>query len=217
MSHADGLDSTPPLDELLLTAELRNRDRYQLLTSLVVPRPIAWISSRSAGGIPNLAPFSYFAALSATPFLVGISIGSRRGVVKDTLRNIQETNDFCINIVTERHLEAMNESSGEHPPEVDEFAVAGVTMAEAESVTAPYVADCPAVLECTLQQQLELGNGGNVFVIGEVRAVRLSQGLTRLPDSFLIDPDALRPVGRLGGEGYTLVRDIRSLARPAVR
>src|SRR5690606_311515 len=169
MSHADGLDSTPPLDELLLTAELRNRDRYQLLTSLVVPRPIAWISSRSAGGVPNLAPFSYFAAISATPFFVGVSIGSRRGVVKDTLRNIQETNEFCINIVTESHLAAMNESSGEHPPDVDEFAVAGVQMAESEAVTAPYVADCPAVLECRLQQQVDLGaDGGNVFVIGEV-------------------------------------------------
>jgi flavin reductase (DIM6/NTAB) family NADH-FMN oxidoreductase RutF len=212
-----GPGSTQPPDRLLLTAELRNRDRYQLLTSIVVPRPIAWISSRSAGGIPNLAPFSYFAALSATPFLVGISIGSRRGVVKDTLRNIQETNDFCINVVTERQLAAMNESSGEHPPEVDEFGIAGVAMAEAEAVTAPYVADCPAVLECTLHQQVDLGGGGNVFVIAEVVAVRLTAALPHLPDTLLIDPEVLRPVGRLGGEGYTLVRDIHSLARPAIR
>ncbi|NIQ58759.1 MAG: flavin reductase family protein, partial [Gammaproteobacteria bacterium] len=76
-------------------------------TSLVVPRPIGWISTRSGEGVPNLAPFSYFAAISATPMLVSVSIGARRGEPKDTLRNIRETGAFCANIVTERHLEAM--------------------------------------------------------------------------------------------------------------
>ena len=98
------------------------RARYQLLTSLVVPRPIAWVSSRSAAGQPNLAPFSYFAALSATPFLVGVSIGHRRGAPKDTLRNVRETGAFCVNLAAEARLSALNETSGEFPPEVDEFA-----------------------------------------------------------------------------------------------
>src|SRR3954447_5712904 len=82
------------------------RARYQLLTSLVVPRPIAWVSSRSAAGQPNLAPFSYFAALSATPLLVGVSIGHRRGVPKDTLRNVRESGAFCVNLATEARLSA---------------------------------------------------------------------------------------------------------------
>nr|MDQ3309251.1 flavin reductase [Gemmatimonadota bacterium] len=87
------------------TAELSGRERYQLLTSLVVPRPIAWVSTRSEAGAPNLAPFSYFAALSSSPFLVGISIGTREGEPKDSLRNIRTTGAFCVNVVTEAQLE----------------------------------------------------------------------------------------------------------------
>lgn len=202
-------------DPLLVTDELANRDRYQLLTSLVVPRPIAWISSRSPGGVPNLAPFSYFAALAATPMLVGVSIGSRRGVLKDSLRNIQETGVFCINVVTEHHLAAMNESSGNHPPEVDEFEIAGVEIAEAERVQAPYVADCPAVFECRLHQEVELAPGA-VLVIAEVVGVRLSPELSRVPGTYSVDPAALRPVGRLGGELYSLQGEVVALGRPVV-
>jgi flavin reductase (DIM6/NTAB) family NADH-FMN oxidoreductase RutF len=206
----------PAIGQLIRTDELRNRDRYQLLTSLVVPRPIAWVSSRSLGGIPNLAPFSYFAALSATPLLIGISIGTRRGVVKDTLLNIQETGVFCVNIVTERQLEAMNLSSGEHPPEVDEFEVAGVEMAEGEAVQAPYVSDCPAVFECRLRQQVELDQSGNVFVIGEAVGIRLASDLPLLPGSYFVDPEGLRPVSRLGGELYAQLGTILGLARPLI-
>ena len=101
---------------ILDTAALDNRGRYQLLTSLVVPRPIAWLSTRSAAGAPNLAPFSYFAALSATPFLVGVSIGSRAGQPKDSLRNIGETGAFCVNLATAPQLREMNESAGEWGP-----------------------------------------------------------------------------------------------------
>src|SRR3954463_16618920 len=108
------------------TSALLPRERYQLLTSLVVPRPIAWVSTRSAAGEPNLAPFSYFAALSATPFLVGVSIGHRRGIPKDTLANVRESGAFCVNLATEARLSALNETSGEYPPGVDEFALAGL-------------------------------------------------------------------------------------------
>lgn len=199
---------------LLITGEIAARDRYQLLTSLVVPRPIAWVSSRSAAGIANLAPFSYYAAIAASPFLVGISIGSRRGILKDSLRNIRETGAFCINVVTERHLLAMNESSGEHPPEVDEFGVAGLQQAEAETVSAPYVADCPAVLECRLHREVDLDDHGNVFVIGEVLAVRLAADLELIPGTHNVDPAGLRPVARLGGDLYSLLGDIPILSRP---
>jgi flavin reductase (DIM6/NTAB) family NADH-FMN oxidoreductase RutF len=135
---------------ILDTGALTPRERYQLLTSLVVPRPIAWVSTRSQAGQANLAPFSYFAALSATPFLVGVSVGSRAGAPKDTLRNVRETGAFCVNIATGPQLEQMNETSGEYGPEVDEFAHAGIALAESEVVWAPFVADCPAVLECRL-------------------------------------------------------------------
>lgn len=202
---------------MLKSDELENRARYQLLTSLVVPRPIGWVSSRSPEGIANLAPFSYFVALSATPMLVGVSIGSRRGSPKDTLTNIRRSGAFCVNVVTEKHLDAMNESSGEHPPDIDEFAIAGVNAAEAELVAAPYVADCPAVFECRTYKEVELGSESNILLIGEVVATRIDSRIDFVPGTHLVDPADLRPVARLGGEMYAFLGQISSLSRPALR
>jgi flavin reductase (DIM6/NTAB) family NADH-FMN oxidoreductase RutF len=203
-----------PRRTLIETAPISSRDRYHLLTSLVVPRPIAWISSRSAAGVPNLAPFSYFAAISATPMLVGVSIGSRRGSPKDTLTNIRETGVFCINLVSEAQLAAMNESSAEHPAAVDEFEVAGLRPAEAQLVSAPYVAECPAVLECRLYQEVALPSPQSAFLIAEVLGVRLSEELEPPAGGYLIDPRVLRPVARLGGDLYSLLGEIPSVPRP---
>lgn len=199
---------------ILVTGDLENRARYQLLTSLVVPRPIGWVSSRSPDGIANLAPFSYFVALSATPMLIGVSIGSRRGSPKDTLANLRKSGEFCVNVVTERHLEAMNASGGEHPPHVDEFEVAGVEAAEGEIVSAPYVADCPAVFECRVFREVELGVDTNVLVIGEVVGIRIAPGLDFIPGTHTVDPAALHPVARLGGDFYSFLGPISTLARP---
>lgn len=200
---------------LLRADQLESLARYQLLTSLVVPRPIGWVSSRAPSGISNLAPFSYFVALSSAPMLLGISIGSRRGSPKDTLANIRAAGAFCVNVVTEPHLAAMNESSADHPPDVDEFAVAGVHAAQAELVPAPYVAECPAVFECTLYREIELGDAANVFVIGEVLGIRVAPSLPFLPGTHMVDPARLRPVARLGGELYASLGEITRLARPA--
>jgi flavin reductase (DIM6/NTAB) family NADH-FMN oxidoreductase RutF len=198
------------------TAALGGRERYQLLTSLVVPRPIAWVSTRSAEGQRNLAPFSYFAAVSATPFLVSVSIGSRRGVEKDTLRNIRRTGAFCVNLATEPQLAAMNETAGEYGPEVDEFARAGLESADADSVDAPYVADCPAVMECRLFKTVELEGSTNALVIGEVLRVRLSDAIPLAPGTLCAETAALRPIGRLWGDLYATIGDMPALKRPIV-
>jgi flavin reductase (DIM6/NTAB) family NADH-FMN oxidoreductase RutF len=134
--------------------------------------------------------------------LVGVSIGSRRGSPKDTLTNIRDSGAFCINVVTEDYLSAMNESAGEHPPEVDEFEVAGVHTAEARLVRAPYVSGCPAVFECRAYKEVDLGAETNVLVVGEVVGVRLSSVLSFMPGTHLVDPADLRPAprGRGGGE-----------------
>jgi flavin reductase (DIM6/NTAB) family NADH-FMN oxidoreductase RutF len=211
-----GADSRRNAREVIDPSAITSRERYQLLTSLIVPRPIGWISSRSTGGVANLAPFSYFAALAATPMLIGVSIGARRGAPKDTLLNIRETGSFCVNVVTEDHLDAMNESAGEHPPAVDEFEIAGLEPAEADLVAAPYVADCPAVLECRLHREVDLDGMGGVLVIGEVLAVRIGPGLEFQPGTHLVDPRSLRPVARLGGQLYALLGELRSLPRPEV-
>jgi flavin reductase (DIM6/NTAB) family NADH-FMN oxidoreductase RutF len=188
-------------------------ERYQLLTSLVVPRPIGWVSTRGASGVPNVAPFSFFSAVASSPMIVSLSIGTRDGVAKDSLRNILDQGAFCVNVVTETQLEAMNRTAASLPPEDDEFAFAGLAVAEAETVDAPYVADCPAVLECELYKHVDLAHVGGL-VLGEVKGVRLDPELAIVEGSAFVDSEVLRPVGRLWGPAYTLLGEIRVLARP---
>jgi flavin reductase (DIM6/NTAB) family NADH-FMN oxidoreductase RutF len=199
---------------LLETRVLSGKERYQLLTSVVVPRPIGWISSYSATGARNLAPFSYFAALAATPMYVGVSIGQRGTGPKDTLANVRTTRAFCVNVVTERHLQAMNATSAEYAPDVDEFAAAGLVPAEAHHVYAPFVAACPAVLECALLKEVELEGAPNTLLIAEVMAVRLAPELMGEIGNRAVPPELLRPVGRLGSAAFALPGVVYHLSRP---
>lgn len=209
-------DPEGPLQHRVIrTDAVDGRERYQLLTSLVVPRPIGWVSTRSGSGVLNVAPFSFFSAVAASPMLVSLSIGKRGGVAKDSLRNILDQGAFCVNVVTEAQLEAMNRTAASLPPEVDEFAFAGLPAAEAETVDAPYVANCPAVLECELFKHLDLGDAGGL-VLGEVKGVRLDPELHIVEGSAFVDSEGLRPVGRLCGFAYTLLGEIRVLPRPEI-
>lgn len=194
--------------------DISGKDRYGLLTSLVVPRPIGWISTRSAGGDPNLAPYSYFAALAGSPPLVGMSIGSRGGEPKDTLVNVRETGNFCVNVCSEDLLEAMNLSSGEYPAQVDEFGLSGLTIMEGREVKAPFVQEAPAILECVLFKEVGLEPAKNVLIIGEVVCFHVSRSLGLQPGAMAVDPAGLRPVGRLGQDRYLLPREILELRRP---
>ena len=205
----------PLRHRIIRTDAVDGRERYQLLTSLVVPRPIGWVSTRSATGVLNVAPFSFFSAVASSPMLVSLSIGTRGGVAKDSLRNILDQGAFCVNVVTEAQLEAMNRTAANLPPEGDEFAFAGLSVAEAETVEAPYVANCPAVLECELHKYLDLGDAGGL-VLGEVRGVRLDPELHIVEGSAFVDSEALRPVGRLWGFAYTLLGEVRVLPRPDI-
>jgi flavin reductase (DIM6/NTAB) family NADH-FMN oxidoreductase RutF len=202
--------------EVVHPDELRGREQYQLMTSLVVPRPIGWISTYATDGTPNVAPFSYFAALAVRPMLVGVSIGHRRHGPKDTLVNIRGNGAFCVNVVTSSLLEAMNETSGDYGPEVDEFDVAGLTKARASFVDAPFVAECPAVLECRRFKEVDLGDTPNTLIIGRVHAVRLDPDLEMVAGTRSVDPESLLPVGRLWGGAYAMPGEVRVLPRPKV-
>ena len=194
--------------------EISGRDRYQLLTSLVVPRPIGWISTWGLNDEPNLAPFSFFNALAATPMLVGVSIGHRASGPKDTLVNIRRRRAFCVNIVTEPFLDAMNATSANVAPDVDEFSLAGLESVPSDRVSAPFVGGCPAVMECELQQEVALGDAPNTLMIGRVVALRLDPTLERVAGTSAVDSRALRPVGRLWGATYTTLGTVISIPRP---
>ncbi len=195
-------------------ATLQPRDRYRLLISSVAPRPIAWISTRASDGSLNLAPFSFFQALTGTPPLVVVSIGKRQGAPKDTLRNIQETGEFVINIVAEELAEKMNITSGEYGVDVNEFELAGLTPAPSEVVKAPRVAESPLNMEAKLSQLLPITGSDYSLVIGEIVCWHVADGYLA-PDG-LVDIARIRPIARLARDEYTKFGEVLSMPRPKV-
>jgi flavin reductase (DIM6/NTAB) family NADH-FMN oxidoreductase RutF len=196
---------------LLDPRTLPTREVYRFLIAAVVPRPIAFVSTVSAGGQVNLAPFSYFNAISSEPPLVTIAISDRADDPKDTLRNIRETREFVVNVVSEPLLDAMVHTAGEWPRATSEFGLSGLTPAPSERVRPPYVAESPLQLECVLHRDIPLGN--SILVVGEVVLARVRDDV--MVDGR-IDPEKLKPVGRLGGELYAPLGPILKRARPKV-
>lgn len=194
-------------DLIIDPAALPASESYHLLNSLVVPRPIAWVSTLSEAGVANIAPHSYFTVLSPNPPVVCFSSGG----VKDTLRNVRFTGDFVVNIVGEELAEAMNLTSADFPPGESEFRAAGLTPVPCELVRSPRLAEAPAAMECRLMQVLEIGNAPNHVVIGEVLRFHLAERVWR---GGRVDMEALRPVGRLAGSGYSYTRDLFRMPRP---
>jgi flavin reductase (DIM6/NTAB) family NADH-FMN oxidoreductase RutF len=186
---------------------------YKLLIGCVVPRPIAWVSSLSADAIPNLAPFSFFMAVCNNPPTLAFASGRREGNTKDTVRNIEYTQDFVVNLVDDALAEQMNLTSGEYPPEVDEFALTGLTAAPGIKVKAPRVAEAPISMECRVVQILPVGRGPHSLVLGEIVYFHIRDDLYD-PNTGRIDMHRLHPVGRLAGQLYTHVHDIFEMKRP---
>jgi flavin reductase (DIM6/NTAB) family NADH-FMN oxidoreductase RutF len=186
---------------------------YKLLIGCVVPRPIAWVSSLSEDGIPNLAPFSFFMAVCNDPPTLAFSSGRRAGNTKDTVRNIESTQDFVVNLVDDALAEQMNLTSGEYPPDVDEFALTGLTAAPSVKVKAPRVLDAPINMECRVVQILPVGHGPHSLVLGEIVHFHIRDDLYNHATGR-IDMYNLHPVGRLAGELYTHVHDIFEMKRP---
>jgi flavin reductase (DIM6/NTAB) family NADH-FMN oxidoreductase RutF len=191
---------------------------YKLLIGCVVPRPIAWVSSVDAHGVQNLAPFSYFMAITHDPPTVafssaprGVEVPGPRGK-KDTLSNVEATGEFVVNVVDDALAEQMN--SGDYPPEVDEFAQAGLTAAPSARVKAPRVAAAPINMECRVVRILPVGNLPHHLVIGEIVHLHVRDDVYDAATGR-IDMHRLRPVGRLAGQMYTHVHDIFEMKRPA--
>jgi len=184
---------------------------YRFMISAIVPRPIAFVSSIGPSGRANVAPISYFAPLASRPPLLGVSINDRAGGPKDTLRNLRAVGEFVVNIVNEPMLKAMVRASGDWPPDTSEFEVTGLTPVASERVRAPRVGESPIQFECRLEREVALG--GTTFVIGEILLVHVADEL--LADG-VVEATKLRAVGRLGGDGYTIVREVIREPRPVV-
>ncbi len=200
---------SPPqtLDRPLEVApgDWKQRDYYFLMTALVVPRPIGWISTVSASGVRNLAPYSYFNLMGSDPFYVAFGSSG----VKDSLTNLREVPQFVANIVTMHLLEKMNFTSGDYPREEDEFGWAGLTPAPSARVRPFRVKEAKAHLECELVQVVSDRNTN--IVIGRIVHAHVDPSVWK---NGRVDPRLLDPVCRLSGNGYASLGDLFSVPRP---
>ena len=207
-------------------SQFAHRELYNILISAVAPRPIAWVSSLSASGQPNLAPFSFFNAVCAKPPLLAFAPGMRSpkksgatgevaGEPKDTLRNIRETKEFVINLVTYELAEAMNLTSGDYEASINEFEVAKVASAPSKVVRPRRVAESPVSFECKLHQILDFNPDpeGSSLVIGEIVSIHISE---RHLKEGRLDRNSLDLIGRMGGMQYTRTTERFEMARPKV-
>lgn len=189
------------------------RDASLLMTGLIVPRPIAWVSTVDGRGRANLAPHSYFNAVSSSPpvLMFSSSHTSRFHADgrKDTLRNVEATGEFVVNLVSEDLLEAMNQTSAEVPPEIDEFSLAGMTKVPCGRIGPPRVGEAKVSLECRLRSLVEVGDATVVF--GDVLLAHIDEGVWI---NGRVDAESLRPISRLGGSLYAALGLIQRVTRP---
>ena len=186
----------------------------RVLTGVVVPRPIAFVSTVSTDGIVNLAPYSFFNAVAYDPPTIVFS-SSRRAPTKekDTLANIEATGEFVVNIVVDDIAEAMNKTAAEYPADVSEFEIAGLTPAPSDRVKAPRVAESPVNMECRLVQVVPIGSGDHAhgLVIGEIIWMHVRDDII---DGHRINHQVLKPTGRLAGNMYCHTDDTYEMVRP---
>ena len=184
---------------------------------LVVPRPIAWITSLSAGGILNVAPYSHYNIVSSSPPAIMFAPDSNASpdTRKDTHRNIEETGDFVVNIVTAENCEQMNITSGEFPSDVSEADVAGLAILPSNNVKAPRLAASPVHLECRHVISLGLPTHGRKnqqsIIIGQVVGIHIDE---RVMTDGIVDIAKLKPVTRLGYMDYAVVEQTFRMRRP---
>jgi flavin reductase (DIM6/NTAB) family NADH-FMN oxidoreductase RutF len=181
-------------------------ERYKLLGGLVVPRPIALVTTRGTDGHDNAAPFSFFNVLAEEPPIIVLGLGvNAEGHAKDTTNNIRDTGEFVVNLVDEPIAEAMNLCAIDFPPEISEIEVAGFGLLPSESIAPARIAEAPVQMECRRYVTLQPGPE-RYIVLGEVLVIHVREGIVD-PDTLRIDRDAHAPIGRLFGGGYVRTRD----------
>lgn len=202
-------------DFLFDFATLSASERYKLMLSTVVPRPIAWIVTVDLRGRLNAAPFSFFNAFATDPPVVGIGIGSHDVErPKDTQRNILDTGEFVVNLVSEDMAKAMNVSSIPFEPDVDELSVARVETLSSSHINPPRIAGSPVAMECKLMKIVEL-QAETRLVLGQVLAMHVHEDAIIDPAKHTIDTLGLRLIGRMHSGWYTRTSDLFQIERVA--
>ena len=195
--------------------QLKVRDAYQWMTSTIMPRPIAWVSTISAEGKTNLAPFSFFQGVTAAPpCLMFVPVNDRDGKKKDTIRNIEQVPEFVVNLVSGSLAEKMNATAASLPYGESEFEKFGIASAASDQVRPPRVAEAPVSFECKLHSIVPIGEGplaANV-VFGLIQLMHIDDAA--VVAGGYADPGKLDLIGRMGGELYTRTRDRFGLVRP---
>lgn len=181
---------------------------YKLLTGIVVPRPIAWVSTLSEAGLTNVAPFSCYTIVSNMPPMIGINIGRKAGVRKDTATNILFNSNFVVNIADETLLEPLHQSAGEYPPQISEAQLLDLETLPGESMPVPRLVAAPISMECRLHSVTPYGDTGAEFFVGEIRVWHIRDGLL---NDGKIDSTILRPICRLGGPNYATLGKVVTL------
>lgn len=195
-------------------ADISPAQAYSLLTSTVVPRPIAFITTISEQGIVNAAPFSFFNAMGSEPPVVAIGFEPKTdGNSKDTPNNILSNGEFCVNLVDEALASQMNICAGNLPAEVSELDAAGLESINSLSIRPPRISAAPVSLECKSLQHVPL-SGGGCIIIGEVLQFHLRDELVSSLEPLRVDLDKLATIARLSGPHYARITDKFSIQRP---
>lgn len=199
---------------LFRMSRLSAAERYKLLSASIVPRPIAWVTTLSASGVANAAPYSFFNMMAADPPLIVLGLMRRPdGAYKDTAANIIETGEFVVNLVGEPDLDAMNFTCIDAPPDFDEIETAGLETASCVAVAPPRIASAPVSLECRIFQRIDPGPASTV-ILGEVLALHIQDRFIDA-ERLHVDTPAMALMGRMHGAGwYTRVTDMVQRERP---
>lgn len=192
------------IDPSVLDAE----QAYRLLSGMVVPRPIAWVTSLSGGGVVNLAPFSAFTFVSLKPPMLAISVGHKAGVYKDTAQNILNNEEFVVHIADSTLMKAVHESAEEYPPEVSEVEELGLETLRSECIKVPRLRVAPIAMECRFRHCIEFGEARTRLVVGEVLMFHVRDGLMQ---NNKIETQALDPIARIAGPRYGRLGEIVTL------
>ena len=189
----------------ILASDIGPEATYKLLTGIVVPRPIAWVTTISAAGVVNLAPFSAFTFVSNKPPMVGVNVGRKAGVMKDTGNNILAGGEFVVNIADDTLVEPVHLSAIEYGPETSEADLLGLATAASIRVRPPRLEAAPISMECRLHRAIAFGDTGSQFIVGEVLLFHIRDGLL---ENGKIDTAKLRPLCRIAGPNYARLGEV---------